>query len=83
MADLVEDTVAQIRARLNELAPVVSAYQRLEAAYAAPQCSSNRQARPAGRHAWLVVKGGSRRVDCMVAAYSSRSATSIAPAGRA
>jgi hypothetical protein len=35
MADLVEATVREIRARLKELAPVVSEYERLEAAYAA------------------------------------------------
>jgi hypothetical protein len=35
MADLVEETVQGIRARLRELAPVVAEYERLEAAYAA------------------------------------------------
>jgi hypothetical protein len=35
MADLVEETVRGIRARLRELAPVVAEYERLEAAYAA------------------------------------------------
>jgi hypothetical protein len=35
MADLVEDTVQGIRARMSELAPVVAEYERLQAAYAA------------------------------------------------
>ena len=35
MADLVEETVRGIRARMSELAPVVAAYERLQAAYAA------------------------------------------------
>jgi hypothetical protein len=35
MADLVEETVREIRARLKELAPAVSEYERLQAAYAA------------------------------------------------
>jgi hypothetical protein len=35
MADLVDETVHGIRARLKELAPVVAEYERLDAAYAA------------------------------------------------
>ena len=35
MADLVEDTVLAIRARMSELAPVVAEYERLQAASAA------------------------------------------------
>jgi hypothetical protein len=35
MADLVEETVQGIRARMSELAPVVAEYERLHAAYAA------------------------------------------------
>ena len=35
MADLVEETVQGIRARMSELAPVVAEYERLQAAYAA------------------------------------------------
>src|SRR3954447_19240594 len=35
MADLVEEMVQGIRARLSELAPVVAEYERLTAAYAA------------------------------------------------
>lgn len=35
MADLVEETVRGIRARLSELAPLVAEYERLQAAYAA------------------------------------------------
>jgi hypothetical protein len=35
MADLVEDTVQAIRARMSELAPVVAEYERLQAASAA------------------------------------------------
>jgi hypothetical protein len=35
MADLVEETVQGIRARLHELAPGVAEYERLQAAYAA------------------------------------------------
>jgi hypothetical protein len=35
MADLVDETVRQIRARLKELAPLVTEYERLEAAHAA------------------------------------------------
>ena len=35
MADLVEETVLAIRARMSELAPVVAEYERLQAAYAA------------------------------------------------
>jgi hypothetical protein len=35
MADLVDETVRGIRARLRELAPAVAEYERLQAAYAA------------------------------------------------
>ena len=35
MADLVDEMVQGIRARLNELAPAVAEYERLQAAYAA------------------------------------------------
>jgi hypothetical protein len=35
MADLVEETVQGIRARMSELAPAVGEYERLQAAYAA------------------------------------------------
>ena len=35
MADLVEETVQGIRARMSELAPVVAEYERLQAAYTA------------------------------------------------
>jgi hypothetical protein len=35
MADLVQETVQGIRARMSELAPVVAEYERLQAAYAA------------------------------------------------
>jgi hypothetical protein len=35
MADLVDQTLEAVRARLRELAPMVSEYQRLESAYAA------------------------------------------------
>ena len=35
MADLVDETVQGIRARMSELAPVVAEYERLQAAYAA------------------------------------------------
>jgi hypothetical protein len=51
MADLVEETVRGIRARLKELAPAVSEYERLQAAHAALGASgaeSVRAPRPAG-----------------------------------
>lgn len=48
MADLVEETVRQIRARLKELAPVVAEYERLEAAYAALDGGGRQGARGRG-----------------------------------
>ena len=62
MADLVEETVAQIRARLSELAPVVSEYERLEAAYAALDDATREGA------------GGPRRADAGASERARRSA---------
>jgi len=51
MADLLEETVRGIRARLRELAPAVAEYERLQAAYAALEGAGRQDSgdrRPAG-----------------------------------
>jgi hypothetical protein len=63
MADLLEETVRGIRARLEELAPVVAEYERLQAAYDALDGAGGRlDERPAaGDAASGRRRGGARR----------------------
>jgi hypothetical protein len=50
MADLLEQTLRGIRARLKELAPFVAEYERLEAAYAALDGAGSQGAGDVGRY---------------------------------
>src|SRR5688500_8291437 len=63
MADLVEETVQGIRARLHELAPVVAEYERLQAAYTALEGSGADpgDGRPARAGARVGLDTGARR----------------------
>lgn len=72
MGDLVDETVRQIRARLEELLPVVAEYERLQAAYAAldgagaraseqPSVGAGARARPQKRAGRRRAGSGSRR----------------------
>jgi hypothetical protein len=65
MADLVEETVRGIRARLRELAPVIAEYERLQAAYAALDGPSreggDRRSGTAGTRARQPTGGGRER----------------------